>query len=79
MVLFLTLEVALLLCVFPCFGLFGPFLKQIIIENHVGTSVVLFLTFENVGVIWYNITCFSLFVFFVFFLLMIFYLMLALM
>ena len=58
MVLFLTLEVGTVsnacfaLC-FPIFGAIwtGPFQNKQIIESHVGTSVVLFLTFENVGVI----------------------------
>ena len=54
MVLFLTLEVVLFLTlvslyVFQYFGAIWPF--KTTIESHVGTSVVLFLTFENVGVI----------------------------
>ena len=70
---FLTLEVVLFLTlvslyVFPYLGLFGFFF----FESHVGTSVVLLLTLENVGVIFYNTTCFFFFFdvccFFLFFL-----------
>ena len=53
--LFPTLEVVLFLTlvslhVLSYLGLSGLFFKQKIIESHVGTSVVLFLALENVGV-----------------------------
>ena len=81
---FLTLEVVQFLTlvslyILPCLGLFGPFLRKTkLIESHVGTSVVQFLAFENVGVIF--ITDMLFFVFVVFFLdshLILFYSMLS--